>query len=416
MRTDVSINGSTSPAARYISWAPSTCQIRLSDPAGAPGPVNVRLRNQRTNVGGQVVFYSARAGVGTPELDLTLPIDGASVSFWIGGKFGNPSIEDRDAAIEVIETASEAVLSMTQLMVRVRKDANTLTTAERDRFISALATLNDQGLGRFSEFRDMHTGGPADDEAHRFAGFLPWHRAYILDLEREFQNIEPGVSLPYWRFDRPAPALFSREFLGEADATGKVQFSPDHPLHFWRTDGALGIVRLPSFDSLNGNPSVRTEFQTLNIGVRFASFTTMEGNPHGRTHVSFDGYINSTATAPRDPLFFLLHANVDRLWAKWQWRNSRFDFATASFPFLGSAGTPGATRVGHNLNDTMWPWNGVIGAPRPPTAPGGTFGTSQSTSFPGLRPFVREMIDYQGVVNSASRLGFDYDDVPFEFS
>ena len=31
------------------------------------------------------------------------------------------------------------------LMVRVRKNANNLTTAERDRFCSAFATLNDRG-------------------------------------------------------------------------------------------------------------------------------------------------------------------------------------------------------------------------------------------------------------------------------
>jgi len=362
------------------------------------------------------VFYTIRSGSGTAELDLILPTDGASVSFWAGGEFGSASIEDRDAAIEVIDAGTGTVLSLTQLMVRIRKDANTLTATERDRFVSALATLNDQGLGRFSEFRDMHTGGAADDEAHGFAGFLPWHRAYILDLERELQSIDPGVSLPYWRFDRPAPALFSREFLGEADVTGNVRFSPDHPLRFWRTDGALGIIRSPFFDSLNSNPPVRTEFQTLNIGVGFGAFTTMEGNPHGRAHVSFDGYINSTGTAPRDPLFFLLHANVDRLWAKWQWLNGRFDFTAASFPFLGSAGMPGGTRIGHNLNDTMWPWNGVTGPPRPPTAPGGTFAVSQNTNFPGLRPIVREMIDYQGIVDAASRLGFDYDDVPFEFN
>jgi tyrosinase len=315
----------------------------------------------------------------------------------------------------VIDVATGTVLSVTQLMVRIRKDANTLTPAERDRFVGALATLNDQGLGRFSEFRDMHTNA-ADEEAHQDAGFLPWHRAYILDLERELQNIDPSVSLPYWRFDRPAPALFSREFLGEADAAGIVRFSPDHPLRFWRTDGVLGIRRLPSFDSLNGNPSVRTELQTLNIGTGFAAFTTMEGNPHASAHLSFSmGYLRSIGTAPRDPLFFLLHGNVDRLWAKWQWLNGRFDFTTASFPFLGSAGTPGATRIGHNLNDSMWPWNGVTGFPRPPTAPGGTFSASQNTSSPGLRPIVREMIDYQGVLNSTSRLGFDYDDVPFEF-
>jgi hypothetical protein len=37
------------------------------------------------------------------------------------------------------------------------------------------------------------------------------------------------------------------------------------------------------------------------------------------------------------------------------------------------------------------------------------------TAAPGLRPTVGSMIDYQGVRTTCSRLGFDYDDVPFEF-
>jgi hypothetical protein len=63
----------------------------LSDSTGASGPVSVRLRNQRTDVGGQVVFYSVLSGAGTAELDLILPIDGTMVSFWAGGRFGNTS-------------------------------------------------------------------------------------------------------------------------------------------------------------------------------------------------------------------------------------------------------------------------------------------------------------------------------------
>ena len=62
----------------------------------------------------------------------------------------------------------------------------------------------------------------------------------------------------------------------------------------------------------------------------------------------------------------------------------------------------------------MWPWNGVTGFPRPPTAPGGDFPPSLLTDAPGLRPAVRALIDYQGVVTPATRLGLDYDDVPFE--
>jgi tyrosinase len=134
----------------------------------------------------------------------------------------------------------------------------------------------------------------------------------------------------------------------------------------------------------------------------------MEGNPHGSAHVSFDGYISAIGTAARDPLFFLLHCNVDRLWAKWQRVNGRFDPALAA-SYDNNPGLP----VGHKLNDTMWPWNGITGPPRPPTAPGGAMAASPCTSAPGPQPQVRSNLDFQGRVSAVSRMGFDYDDVPF---
>jgi tyrosinase len=144
----------------------------------------------------------------------------------------------------------------------------------------------------------------------------------------------------------------------------------------------------------------------------------METNPHGSAHVSFTGFIRSIHTAARDPLFFLLHCNVDRLWARWQWLNQRFDTANPdTYLFQGSVGDPGSTRVGHNLMDTMWSWNGVTGtgAPndRPPTAPGGTLAASPAAAAPGPTPMVGDMIDYQGVKNPENRLGFDYARVSF---
>jgi tyrosinase len=139
----------------------------------------------------------------------------------------------------------------------------------------------------------------------------------------------------------------------------------------------------------------------------------METNPHGTAHTSFTGFISSIPTAARDPLFFLLHANVDRLWAKWQWARRRVNpLEVATYSRQGSAASPGATRIGHNLEDTMWPWNGVTTSPRPPVAPGGTLAPSPLTAAPGPRPTVGSMIDYQGVLTPAKPLGVSYDDVP----
>jgi tyrosinase len=418
MKTDITIDGANSAGNNYIAWAPVRGSIRLVDPGGAIGPVTVTLRNRNIAQGGQVVFFNALSGTGQNTLQLNLPVNGTAVDFFIAGRFGRPSVADQDAMIQAVATPGSTVLSTKRLMVRIRKNANRLTTGERDRFVSAIALLNNRGLGNFSDFRNMHTA-LTSPEAHGNAGFLPWHRAYLLDLERELQRIDPSVALPYWRFDQAAPRLFSRAFIGVSDSLGRVQFTNTNPLRFWATDQATGIIRSPGFDTATSPAFVINEASTLALGgpqQLYANFAGMESNPHGSAHVSFGGFISSIPTAARDHLFFLLHANVDRLWAKWQWFNKRFNTANvATYHRQGSAGDPGSTRIGHNLNDTMWPWNQVTGAPRPATAPGGDFPPSPVATAPGLTPRVRNMIDHQGVITPASRLGFDYDDVPFEF-
>jgi tyrosinase len=409
MTVEVQINNSTNPDARFLGWVPSDCRIRVTNPSGTTGPsVNLQLTGSTTAGGGQVVFRLGAAGVFAPNITLTVPTNGGTVPFFVAGKFGQPSSSNRDVAIEVRDGAT--LVASIPVMVRVRKNANNLSTAERDRFVAAFAKLNNQGLGRFKDFRDMHVRVSLS-QAHGAPGFLPWHRAYLLDLERDLQAIDPSVSLPYWRFDQPAPNIFTPDFFGESDQNGTVQFSATNPLQFWRTDGDLGVIRRPLFPTSAAPPNLLNQAQTLVLGGAsntFRLFRRMEGNPHGSAHVSFGGSISDPATAPKDPLFFLLHCNVDRLWATWQRKFSRFDPAvSASFDTIATS------LPGHKLPDTMWPWNGVTGGTRPPTAPGGPMSTSLSVSAPGAQPRVQDMLDYQGVLDDVSELGFDYDDAPF---
>ena len=330
MNVEMLINNSPSPSARYVGWALSPCSLRLSDTSGATAPVTVTLRNKPPAAGGRVVFRLNATSANTTTLSLTLPLSGTRVSFLVLGEFGRPSLADRDAVIQV--RRGTQVLLEVPLMVRVRKNADRLTIGERDRFLAALAALNNQGNGRFVNFRNMHTDA-GDPEAHRNPGFLPWHRAYLLDFERELQAIDPSVALPYWRFDQGAPRLFTQEYFGVSDTNGTVHFSPTNPLQFWRTDGQTGINREPDtgFNPATGGAlGARTEAQTIALGIQYTQFRSMEGNPHGLAHTTWQGSIESIGTAARDPLFFLLHCNVDRLWAKWQRNFLRFNPAQAA--------------------------------------------------------------------------------------
>ncbi len=413
MNVELQINNSANPNANFVTWAPSPCRIRVTDPTGATTPtVSIQITQVNVAGGGAVRFRQGTTGAFANSLTLTVPISGVSVPFFIAGRFGQPSSNLGDVRIQA--RVGTTLVGSVRLMVRIRKNAvsPSFTAGERSRFVSALAVLNNQGLGRFTDFREMHRVPAALNQAHGRPGFLPWHRAYMLDLERELQAIDPSVALPYWRFDQPAPSIFTPDFLGGFNGTLNVQFSANNPLRFWRTDGVTGILRrpIPAFNLNLAPPGVLNEVGTLGLSTSYGPFrSNMESNPHGRAHTRFDttSLVSDVTTAPRDPLFFLLHCNVDRLWAKWQRTNNRFDSTVpASYDSTPSP-------AGHNLPDTMWPWNGITGGTRPPTAPGGTLATSPCTTAPGLSPRVRNMLDYQGIVNAAARMAFDYDDVPF---
>jgi tyrosinase len=409
VQVEIQINNSSSDSARFVTWSAAPCRVRMTDASGATAPATMVDLTCTAGSGGEVRLSNASSGPFANSLTLPVPMSGASVTFFVKGTFGKPSSALDDVTVEA-KSAGTTVGSV-NLTVRIRKDANTLTPAERDRFLAAMGTINNRGAGRFVDFRDMHDGR-ADREMHGNPGFLAWHRAYLLDLERDLQAIDPSVTIPYWRFDKPAPNVFTADFMGDADPLGAVQFTPGHALEFWTTDGMLGIDRNPGFNTATAAAFVRSETATIGLGTTFAKFRAMEGDPHGFAHTSFNGFIDNPSTAPKDPLFFLLHCNVDRLWAKWQQKNGLFDSSKAAAFFVGPGGS---NRIGHNLGDTMWPWNGVTTAPRPSTTPpGGGIALSPFLNDPwvGPAPAVQNVFDFRGTVAASNQLGFDYDDVP----
>lgn len=420
MALEIEINDSPRPETRYITYAPAPCRIRQ---VSGTSPLAVTLTSKAARPGGgEAEFYAARTIGATPAatLAVTLPANGNWVEFGLAGKFGKPSVEDRDCLLIASSASANAEVP---LMVRVRKNANQLQVPERDRFLVALARFNSAvapAVSGYQTLRSMHVGA-ANGEEHGGPQFLPWHRSYLLDLERQLQAIDASVALHYWRFDQPAPNVFTRGFMGETrrhpTTASAVTLDSTNPLVAWVTDSVQGISRSSTFDTLNeaarGAPGfpVLTQAQTLALGDNYPSFSTMEDSPHAAAHVSFNGYIANIATAPRDPLFFMLHSNVDRLWAMWQWINRRTD---GSDPRVYA----GQNRDGRRLGDTMWPWNRVVTPPRPNFAPGNGLPSSPMTTTPGSRPAVADTIDYHGsrVGSPGSWLGFSYDDVPFEFT
>ena len=68
--------------------------------------------------------------------------------------------------------------------------------------------------------------------------------------------------------------------------------------------------------------------------------------------------MSAAPTSPNDPIFFLHHCGVDMIWALWQARHSQAE-AKHLPPQRGPNGEA-VTRMGHHLEDPMWPWDGTL--------------------------------------------------------
>jgi tyrosinase len=128
----------------------------------------------------------------------------------------------------------------------------------------------------------------------RGRNFLCWHRWFILQFEKSLQRIDPAVTLPYWDAikDRHIPAVLDNPAL----------------LSRWSVTRAWDPTILPTAADLTsavGN-STFPVFQSA-----------IEGAVHADVHNAVGGDM-ATASSPTDPLFFLHHANLDRIFAKWQ--------------------------------------------------------------------------------------------------
>lgn len=146
-----------------------------------------------------------------------------------------------------------------------------------------------------------HVGGRRD--------FWPWHRMYLFYFERICRKLsgDDTFALPYWGYSDAADRSIP---VGFRNPAGKAA-------------NALWHERVPSLNAPNGTPQMpasRLNFDYLKINDFWSAHRQVESSPHGDVHILV-GLAGSTAydmrfvgRAPRDPVFWIHHCEIDRCW------------------------------------------------------------------------------------------------------
>jgi tyrosinase len=167
--------------------------------------------------------------------------------------------------------------------------------------------------------------------------FLPWHRAYLLAFEDICRDMSgnPDFALPYWNWtqNRSIPGSF---WTGTLLDSSRLRGPNDQlPTNFVGQPIIDRILRQTEFELFasfkpQGQDSTDARWQRASGGK-----SELERTPHDQTHVWINGNM-VTLRSPLDPIFWLHHCNIDRLWAEWNARGNRntSDGLWTGFPFL----------------------------------------------------------------------------------
>jgi hypothetical protein len=251
-------------------------------------------------------------------------------------------------------------------ITKPRKNAATASAAERTAYVNAIVAIGTNpayvfpmGMDFWHTQQEVHLDMGSFSNIHNTLAFAPWHREYVNRYEVLLQQYDPTVKLLYW--DWTTDPSTSLSFMGSFSGPIGAPFNP--------TSGPT--LAPPSVSrSTSGSPPAEADGPVLarNPYDPFGSFAcvppatapfmaALEDCSHNYSHGYIGGDMSSPGTSARDPFFFLLHGNVDRLWAQWQRDPSHLERLDPMHTYGASLGTDA------NLSLTMGPWDGSPGLP-----------------------------------------------------
>ena len=182
-----------------------------------------------------------------------------------------------------------------------------------------------------------------DQCQHQSWYFVPWHRGYLLALEAQIRAAVVSLggpstwALPYWDYFGPGtesqiPPAFTQTKLPDGSANPlfvKARYGP-------KGDGNIYVPMPPVNQKCMSNDLYTgTDHNTPppGFGGPKTGFShsgrqsgNLENNPHNLVHSFVGGnapdgetygLMSDPGLAALDPIFYLHHCNIDRMWAVW---------------------------------------------------------------------------------------------------
>ena len=226
----------------------------------------------------------------------------------------------------------------------VRKNAFSLTTAETDVIINALTALSRTDIWyRYAQlheqvssgdnsvhgwFRQNQPDGNATNIHNAYHRFLPWHRLFLWDFEAQMRAQSANAFIPYWDWtiasqrrlppwiERVPTSLVQTGSSARFNVTRSVSTSTPlvDPGDYRKLPTRAQISALMTSNTgLDPRTSPRTTVMTDN----YNNFTAVMEGLHGPPHAWIGGTM-AGFKSPGDFMFFMHHAQIDRLWRTWQ--------------------------------------------------------------------------------------------------
>ena len=227
-------------------------------------------------------------------------------------------------------------------MKPIRRNIAHVSQAARDKLINAIVQID---MNQLYVYPDGVSYWDKQDQIHQVThihggqSFLTWHRELCNRFEALLQEYDPTVALHYWdwttdprispdgqggavnlftnstfgsstgRAGEPFDSLDNNgRHLGSREQTGKPS---DPPTEITRniSAGAPGVA---------SDRQIITTADTLPQNLQWNRFRQNLESNHDPVHGFFGGTIAELHSAFEDPFVFMLHSNVDRLFAMWQ--------------------------------------------------------------------------------------------------